>query len=87
VKRLFGQIERGLVIQFRVKDDENAVPDDAVQLKAIQDAGRVIKFPEPARYPVLLSNGDVIDGDDLTGTVTRTTKKVTKTTTTSSKNN
>lgn len=80
-RRLFGQIERGLTIQFRAEPAKNSDPDDAKALQEVSKIGRVIQFPSAKHDPMLLSPGEIIEGE-ITGTVTTTKKKTTTTTTT-----
>jgi len=79
-RRLFGQIERGLTVEFRAKPKEHG--DDDEQQKAltnIANVARLIKFPEPTPHPMLLSSGEVLEG------TIQATKNVKKTTTTTHK--
>ena len=83
IRRLFGQIEQGLTIEFRaasIKDQESA---QGKALANIADLGRAIKFPEIAKEPMLLSRGDLIEGEIQSFKHSRKTQ--TKTTTTSKK--
>ncbi len=73
-RRLFGQIERGLTVEFRA---EPAKAGDAEQQKALTDIAnlaRVIQFPEIAREPLLLKGGEILEGDIK---VVKHTKKTT----------
>jgi hypothetical protein len=63
VRRLFGQIERGLTIEFRAepKDDEGA--DDQKVLADISNLGLAMQFPQIAKEPILLESGEVLEGE------------------------
>jgi hypothetical protein len=77
-RRLFGQIERGLVIQFRVEPDESSSTDEQAAIEKIEEVGRNLQFPRTGYEPILLTNGEVLDGElKLT---TKTSKKTTTTT-------
>jgi hypothetical protein len=76
---LFGQIERGLVIQFRAKPNETANEEEQKQLDEVQRVARVIQFPTPSSTPILLTNGEALEGDiaAVVTTAKRTSKKTT----------
>jgi hypothetical protein len=78
VRRLFGQIERGLTIEFRA-EPKGAEENNKVALNTITDIGRHMKFPAPSKEPLLLSSGEVLEGDiqAVRHTKTTTTKKTT----------
>jgi hypothetical protein len=80
-KRLFGQIERGLKVNFRATIDETASAPVKAAIEAVNYTNRDLRFPEPDAEPVLLTNGEVIEGTLNIKTVTKkttTTKSVTK---------
>ena len=62
-RRLFGQIERGLIIQFRAHPKEDEEGDDANALMAIQEAAQKLSFPSAQSEPMLLASGAVVEGD------------------------
>ena len=77
-RRLFGQIEQGLVVQFRAEPDKLHDDED---LKTIATISRAMVFPPVAITPLLLQAGQVIEGDvaAFTTTTTTRTKKTSKT--------
>ena len=83
-RRLFGQIERGLTIEFRAEPKKGSDGELQKTLQNISDLGRQMEFPQVAKEPMLLGNGEVIEGDVQ---VAKQVKKTTthKTTTTSAK--
>lgn len=76
--RLFGQIERGLTIEFRANKDGQ---DDETQqaLAGIDNLAKVLRFPQIAKDPMLLEAGEVIEGELHRS---KHTKKTTQKTTT-----
>lgn len=78
-RRLFGQVERGLVVQFRAEpsDEDDDRQDD---LEAIATLSRTMEFPAVASSPLLLKATQLIEGDVEKFTTTTTTKTVTKST-------
>src|ERR1700733_1952336 len=80
-RRLFGQIERGLKIDFRA-NSENASDEEAKKsLAEISQLSKVIKFPEIAQEPLLLQEGELLEGDIEIKRIAKTaTKKTTATT-------
>ena len=82
--RLFGQIERGLTIQFRAEPDPDADESDQSALETLERVNREMQFPLVDGEPVLLTSGQIIDGDidavrisqKTTTRKTTTTKKV-----------
>jgi len=62
-RRLFGQIERGLKVEFRARPQKDGEAEAQKALTSISDLSRVIKFPEVAPEPMLLKSGEVIEGD------------------------
>ncbi len=76
-RRLFGQIERGLVVQFRAEpNDKNDDKHD--DLEAIATLSRTMEFPAVASSPLLLKTSQLIEGDVEKFTTTTTTKTVIK---------
>ncbi len=63
--RLFGQIERGLTVEFRTAPEEDAKPGHAESVKALKDISQKLVFPPMTNEPILLTNGDVIE-DEIT---------------------
>jgi hypothetical protein len=82
--RLFGQIERGLTVEFRT----NTKTEDAEakkNLELIDNLAKKLAFPEPARQPLLLQDNAVVDGDDGTLLVQESKKTARRITTTAKK--
>jgi len=77
-RRLFGQIERGLAVEFRAEPKKDGDPEQQKVLKDITDLAQRMQFPEIAPEPMLLSSGEVIEGE--LRNVKHSTKKTTKTT-------
>jgi len=73
-RRLFGQIERGLTIEVRVgaRTDKDAESQKA--LKTIDNLGKTMQFPLIAKEPILLGNGEILEGEIKT---TKSSKKTT----------
>ena len=62
-RRLFGQIERGLAIEFNARPSADADEADRIALKAIDRMSRELKFPPVATEPMLLTRGQILEGD------------------------
>lgn len=63
-KRLFGQIERGLAIEFQVRKDENDNNEEKQKiLENIEAVTKRMKFPEITKEPMLLGSGELLEGD------------------------
>lgn len=75
MRRLFGQIERGLIVEFRAEPDKKADDENAQSLLKVRDIGKSLRYPTPEAQPLLLASGEVLEGE-----ITRTTKKKTITT-------
>jgi hypothetical protein len=80
--RLFGQIERGLTVEFRAAPTKDTSTEDHKVLADIANLSRVIQFPEIAKEPMLLASGEILEGDIQT---VKHTKKTTTHKTTASK--
>jgi hypothetical protein len=83
--KLFGQIEKGLTIQFRAEPDDDAVETDKNALAAVAKMSRTMQFPEPEKGPLLLADGEDMDEDDPE-TITASTRRIRRTTTTTTTN-
>jgi hypothetical protein len=79
-KRLFGQIERGLTIEFRANKEGDEDDDSQGALKGIDTLAKVIKFPQSAKEPMLLDTSEVIEGELKTIKHTKKTTTTQKTT-------
>jgi hypothetical protein len=60
--RLFGQIERGLVIQFRAEPNETASAADQKALNTVENLSRTLQFPQVKSEPMLLASGEILEG-------------------------
>jgi hypothetical protein len=82
IHRLFGQVERGLTVEVRAEPTQGE-QDEANRktLERISALSRQMRFPEVLDQPLLLSNGEVVEGPAETmrvfkkTTVRKTTKK------------
>jgi hypothetical protein len=86
-RRLFGQIERGLSVEFHTNPKSGTQESGQNNLEQIADLTKKLKFPEIANEPLLLGSGEILE-DSAEGDVQviRQTKKVaTHKTTTSRK--
>lgn len=78
--RLFGQIERGLTVELKINVDDKAT-SSSDELKQIADIVQKMRFPEPAKEPMLLANGEIIEDETVNPVTTKrtaTTEKQTK---------
>jgi hypothetical protein len=77
--RLFGQIERGLVVQFRAEAaPEESDPAAKAALTNIDRVGRTLTYPTVDTAPLLLSSAEIIEGDIKVSTTTKTTRRTSK---------
>ena len=76
-RRLFGQIERGLTIQFRAAPKKDASEAESLALETVAHLGREMKFPQPEAQPLLLETGEILEGDIQEKVPTRAGKKST----------
>jgi hypothetical protein len=83
-RRLFGQIERGLTVEFRAEADSKGDEDSEEHktLVRIGELGRTMTFPHRSRNPLLLQEPALIEGKvesfKHTRKTTTTTRKTTK---------
>lgn len=63
LRRLFGQIERGLTIQFMARPCADADEADRAALEAVDRMSREMKFPKLVSEPMLLTHSQVLEGD------------------------
>jgi hypothetical protein len=78
VRRLFGQIERGLAVEFRAEPYPDADGQDQRELQQIATVAKVLQFPKIAHEPLLLESKEVLeDATDGNGQVIKHTKKTT----------
>ena len=78
-RRLFGQIERGLTVEFRANPKEEGEGENQKTLQDIDQLGAAMKFPQVAREPMLLGNGEILEGELKTTTHTKRTTTEKKT--------
>jgi|SRR5690348_9095489 len=80
MRRLFGQIERGLKVEFRTNPKGGDGEDQRI-LQQIASVGKDLKFPEVSKEPLLLNNGEVFEDAEGTRIIkemkTTTTRKTT----------
>lgn len=62
-RRLFGQIERGLTVEFRAEPKKGADPETQKALADISKLARVMQFPEIVPEPMLLKSGEILEGE------------------------
>ena len=62
-KRLFGQIERGLTVEFRAQEKKDATPEEQSLLADISKIANTIQFPAIPNQPMLLGNGEILEGE------------------------
>lgn len=63
IRRLFGQIERGLTIEFRAEPKPDAEPEEKAALDTVIDFSRKIQFPIVAPEPMLLAPKEILEGE------------------------
>ena len=61
--RLFGQIERGLTVEFRAEPQEDGEIEQQKTLTDISDLAHAMHFPKIAQEPMLLKGGDILEGE------------------------
>jgi hypothetical protein len=76
-RRLFGQIERGLTVEIRAGAvaDKGADDTQKAALEAISNLSKTLEFPTIAREPILLGNGEILEGEIIK--TIKTSKKTT----------
>lgn len=62
-RRLFGQIERGLTVEFRAEPKKDGNAEEQKALADISSLARVMQFPELTQQPMLLKGDEVVEGD------------------------
>jgi len=66
-RRLFGRIERGLIIQFRVEPQADAAEEDERVLASLGQISCKLKFPAISSEPILLANGEIQEDEENIG--------------------
>jgi hypothetical protein len=62
-RRLFAQIERGLTVEARVEPNADADLVNQDALGQIVQMSREMRFPQITNEPLLLENGEILEGD------------------------
>ncbi len=77
--RLFGQIERGLVVEIQIHESAKADKSNAAELEAIAGLAEGLVFPVAAKEPLLLTSNEILEGDvsSKKATTTKSTRKAT----------
>lgn len=79
VRRLFGQIERGLTVHFRAEKGGSSDEKSQLALEDIDKASRTLEFPEAEKEPLLLGTHEILEGEiTVHHSTTKTTRTVTK---------
>jgi hypothetical protein len=80
LRRLFGQIERGLTVEIRTHEpeDEDADQPDARESAALADLAKSLVFPVAAKVPMLLTSNEILEGEVSSKKVTTSTRTSTK---------
>jgi hypothetical protein len=81
--RLFGQIERGLTVEFRAEPQKDEDSEKQKVLTEIADRARMMQFPPVVPEPLLLQSGEILEGEIQA--VKRSKKTTTHKTTVSTK--
>jgi len=88
IRRLYGQIERGLTVEFRVQP-QGANEEQKKALEQLSQVAKELKFPQITAGPLLLGSGEVLEDVENGGNggipIVRHTRRTTKTTTTTKK--
>lgn len=63
IRRLFGQIERGLTIEIHIREDAKVDEDSRQEMRAIADVAQKMHFPADSKEPILLTDGEVLEGE------------------------
>lgn len=80
VRRLFGQIERGLTAEFRAEPKAEAGEEDRKALDKIVELSSQMKFPPAADEPLLLGSVEILEGEIHRKITKRTSTQKTTTT-------
>jgi len=62
-RRLFGQIERGLTVEVHVGKPTDKDGEIQEALSAVADLAKKMEFPQVAKEPILLENGEILEGE------------------------
>lgn len=80
VRRLFGQIERGLTVEFRAEPKKNAEEEETKAMNTVTEVGERLKFPPTPHEPLLLASGEILEGEIHRTSTKKTTTHRTVTT-------
>lgn len=84
-RRLFGQIERGLTVEFRSGPPPSKAGDNQKELQQVSNFAKELKFPRVGQEPLLLKSAEILEDPVEPEVVHRTSRKTTTHTTASSK--
>ncbi|HEX3891792.1 MAG TPA: hypothetical protein VHW46_04395 [Terracidiphilus sp.] len=76
IRRLFGQIELGLSVEIVTHDSDKLPKDTRAELVALNNLAKTMRFPAVAQHTLLLTEGEILEGEIET---TKTTRKTTTT--------
>lgn len=79
LRRLFGQIERGLTVEIRTNEPVNGDESNATELSALADLAKNLVFPVAAKMPMLLTSSEILEGEVSSKKVTTTRTSAKKT--------
>jgi hypothetical protein len=79
LRRLFGQIERGLTVEIRTNEPVNGDESNARELSALADLAKNLVFPVAAKMPMLLTSSEILEGEVSSKKVTTTRTSAKKT--------
>lgn len=74
--KLFARIERGMTIQFRASPDKNAGDGNQKALETVNRLGRILQFPKVDGDPILLTNGELLEDEDVVSQVLKKTTSI-----------
>jgi hypothetical protein len=79
IRRLVGQIERGLTVEIHTREDLDTNQSEKKELQAIADIAQKMQFPNVSNDPMLLTSGQILEGEIVKTRITTkrtTTEKV-----------
>jgi hypothetical protein len=81
-KRLFGQIERGLKVEMRANQasEEGSGEEQKQALESVAQLAGQLRFPEVAKEPILLTSGQVLEGEFVAAKHSKKTSRKTTST-------
>ena len=78
-RRLFGQIERGLTVEFHAAPKKDGDVEEQKSLTDIANLARAMHFPEVTQQPMLLQGEEVVEGEIQAVKHSKTTTRQTTT--------